>query len=162
MISHNAHITNIYGFGLLYSFFATKLVFTLFKLLYIFLALNLCWTVIFYSKIWYKFTSTFIPKTCSVWDLWNCAFEATNIFEEQKKSNNKRCITKQEPLCKFHFPLKGLVFSEALSPAFIHGAADLWSHPLAYGATAEQQLQLHQQALLHPALQQQLPVRSFL
>jgi len=49
-----------------------------------------------------------------------------------------------------------------LSPAFIHGAADLWSHPLAYGATAEQQLQLHQQALLHPALQQQLPVRSFL
>jgi len=60
-------------------------------------------------------------------------------------------------------PLTGrLVFSEALSPAFIHGAADLWSHPLAYGATAEQQLQLHQQALLHPALQQQLPVRSFL
>ena len=53
-------------------------------------------------------------------------------------------------------------FIEALSPAFIHGAADLWSHPLAYGATAEQQLQLHQQALLHPALQQQLPVRSFL
>ena len=54
-------------------------------------------------------------------------------------------------------------FTEALSPAFIHGAADLWSHPLAYGATAEQQLQLHQQALLHhPALQQQLPVRSFL
>lgn len=51
---------------------------------------------------------------------------------------------------------------QALSPAFIHGAADLWSHPLAYGATAEQQLQLHQQALLHPALQQQLPVRSFL
>lgn len=62
-------------------------------------------------------------------------------------------------------PLTGrLVFSEALSPAFIHGAADLWSHPSfgAYGATAEQQLQLHQQALLHPALQQQLPVRSFL
>ena len=53
-------------------------------------------------------------------------------------------------------------YIEALSPAFIHGAADLWSHPLAYGATAEQQLQLHQQALLHPALQQQLPVRSFL
>lgn len=55
-------------------------------------------------------------------------------------------------------PLTG----QALSPAFLHGAADLWSHPLAYGATAEQQLQLHQQALLHPALQQQLPVRSFL
>ena len=52
--------------------------------------------------------------------------------------------------------------AEALSPAIFHGAADLWSHPLAYGATAEQQLQLHQQALLHPALQQQLPVRSFL
>jgi len=54
-----------------------------------------------------------------------------------------------------------------LSPAFMHGGADLWSHPSmsAYGATAEQQLQLqlqlHQQALLHhPA--QQLPVRSFL
>jgi len=58
-------------------------------------------------------------------------------------------------------------FSEALSPAFIHGASDLWSHPSmsGYGVTAEQQLQLqlHQQALLHhPALQQQLPVRSFL
>ena len=63
------------------------------------------------------------------------------------------------------FPLtfRFFFFTEALSPAFIHGAADLWSHPLAYGATAEQQLQLHQQALLHhPALQQQLPVRSFL
>jgi len=64
-------------------------------------------------------------------------------------------------------PLTGrLVFSEALSPAFMHGAADLWSHP-GYGASisAEQQLQLqlHQQALLqHPALQQQMPVRSFL
>jgi len=55
------------------------------------------------------------------------------------------------------------MYQQALSPAFIHGAADLWSHPLAYGATAEQlQQQLHQQALLHPALQQQLPVRSFL
>jgi hypothetical protein len=54
-------------------------------------------------------------------------------------------------------------FLEAISPAFIHGA-DLWHHPFSYaGATAEQQLQLHQQAaLLHPALQQQLPVRSFL
>ena len=66
----------------------------------------------------------------------------------------------------FNFGLKFIKFyilAEALSPAFIHGAADLWSHPLAYGATAEQlQQQLHQQALLHPALQQQLPVRSFL
>ena len=57
-------------------------------------------------------------------------------------------------------------FAEALSPAFIHGAADLWPHHFsaAYAAAgAEQQLQLHQQALLgHPALQQQLPVRSFL
>lgn len=52
--------------------------------------------------------------------------------------------------------------SEALNPAFIHGA-DLWPHHLAYAAAgAEQQLHLHQQALLHPALQQQLPVRSFL
>jgi hypothetical protein len=63
---------------------------------------------------------------------------------------------------------RGFFVSEALSPAFIHGAADLWSHPSmsGYGATAEQQLQLqlHQQAALlhHPALQQQLPVRSFL
>jgi len=62
---------------------------------------------------------------------------------------------------------RGFFVSEALSPAFMHGGADLWSHPSmsAYGATAEQQLQLqlqlHQQALLHhPA--QQLPVRSFL
>jgi len=61
-----------------------------------------------------------------------------------------------------HSPLVHPLTGQALSPAFIHGAADLWSHPLAYGATAEQQLQLHQQALLHPALQQQLPVRSFL
>ena len=62
-------------------------------------------------------------------------------------------------------------FSEALSPAFIHGAAaaataaELWPHQLSYAnaAAAEQQLQLHQQALLgHPAFQQQLPVRSFL
>merc|ERR1712241_1287495 len=59
-------------------------------------------------------------------------------------------------------PLVHPLTGQALSPAFIHGAADLWSHPLAYGATAERQLQLHQQALLHPALQQQLPVRSFL
>jgi len=49
---------------------------------------------------------------------------------------------------------------EALSPAFIHGT-DLWPHPFTY-AGAEQLQQLHQQALLHPALQQQLPVRSFL
>ncbi len=58
--------------------------------------------------------------------------------------------------------------AEAISPAaFIHGAAaDLWNPHLsaAYAAAgAEQQLQLHQQALLtHPALHQQLPVRSFL
>ena len=64
------------------------------------------------------------------------------------------------------FPITDSLFNvlEAISPAaFIHGA-DLWHHPFSYaGATAEQQLQLHQQAaLLHPALQQQLPVRSFL
>ena len=78
----------------------------------------------------------------------------------------KKIVHRKTSTCIFfgfaHFQKAGLVFSEALSPAFIHGAADLWSHPLAYGATAEQQLQLHQQALLHPALQQQLPVRSFL
>merc|ERR1712203_1003743 len=67
-----------------------------------------------------------------------------------------------------HSPLVHPLTGQALSPAFIHGAADLWSHPSmsGYGATAEQQLQLqlHQQAALlhHPALQQQLPVRSFL
>jgi len=66
-----------------------------------------------------------------------------------------------------HSPLVHPLTGQALSP-FIHGAADLWSHPSmsGYGATAEQQLQLqlHQQAALlhHPALQQQLPVRSFL
>jgi len=51
--------------------------------------------------------------------------------------------------------------SEALSPAFIHAGADLWPHPLNF-ANAEQLQQLQQQALLHPALQHQLPVRSFL
>jgi len=50
---------------------------------------------------------------------------------------------------------------EALSPAFIHGA-DLWPHPLNAMVGAEQLQQLQQQALLHPALQHQLPVRSFL
>ena len=51
--------------------------------------------------------------------------------------------------------------TEALSPAFIHAGADLWPHPLNF-ANAEQIQQLQQQALLHPALQHQLPVRSFL
>merc|ERR1719483_584282 len=52
-------------------------------------------------------------------------------------------------------------YHEALSPAFIHAGADLWPHPLNF-ANAEQIQQLQQQALLHPALQHQLPVRSFL
>merc|ERR1711936_859161 len=48
------------------------------------------------------------------------------------------------------------------APAFIHTGADLWPHPLNF-ASAEQLQQLQQQALLgHPALHQQLPVRSFL
>eukprot|EP00092_Neocalanus_flemingeri_P003386 GFUD01003627.1.p1 GENE.GFUD01003627.1~~GFUD01003627.1.p1 ORF type:complete len:207 (+),score=24.28 GFUD01003627.1:170-790(+) len=55
----------------------------------------------------------------------------------------------------------GLNKYEALSPAFIHAGADLWPHPLNF-ANAEQIQQLQQQALLHPALQHQLPVRSFL
>lgn len=65
-------------------------------------------------------------------------------------------------------PLTG----QALSPAFIHGAAtataaDLWPHHFSYANAAaaeqlQQQLQHHPAALLHPALQQQLPVRSFL
>ena len=55
-----------------------------------------------------------------------------------------------------------VVIAEALSPAFIHTGADLWPHPLNF-ASAEQLQQLQQQALLgHPALHQQLPVRSFL
>jgi hypothetical protein len=50
---------------------------------------------------------------------------------------------------------------EALSPAFINGH-DLWPHHLSMMG-AEQLQQLQQQALLqHPALQHQLPVRSFL
>ena len=58
--------------------------------------------------------------------------------------------------------LKIFLFPEALSPAFIHTGADLWPHPLNF-ASAEQLQQLQQQALLgHPALHQQLPVRSFL
>lgn len=61
--------------------------------------------------------------------------------------------TQQAPLVH---PLTG----QPLSPAFIHGA-DLWPHPLNF-ANAEQLQQLQQQALLHPALQHQLPVRSFL
>ena len=56
---------------------------------------------------------------------------------------------------------KCFLFAEALSPAFIHAGADLWPHPLNF-ANAEQIQQLQQQALLHPALQHQLPVRSFL
>merc|ERR1712029_1045905 len=68
-------------------------------------------------------------------------------------------------------PLTG----QTLSPAFIHAAAaggaatataaDIWQHHFSYAnaAAAEQlQQQLHHPALLHPALQQQLPVRSFL
>ena len=87
---------------------------------------------------------------------WNGFLEKANLNEwHAARHVNKKTVVSKEILLSF--------FAEALSPAFIHGAADLWSHPLAYGATAEQQLQLHQQALLHhPALQQQLPVRSFL
>jgi hypothetical protein len=87
------------------------------------------------------------------------------------------CIAASRPVCccsfNMTFPCQFPVsyaadiflsyFTDALSPAFIHGAADLWSHPFTYGATAEQQLQLHHHLLQHPALQHhQLPVRSFL
>merc|ERR1711988_1989822 len=59
-------------------------------------------------------------------------------------------------------PLVHPLTGQALSPAFIHTGADLWPHPLNF-ASAEQLQQLQQQALLgHPALHQQLPVRSFL
>merc|ERR1711936_175931 len=71
-----------------------------------------------------------------------------------KQVVNTSAVT-QQPLVH---PLTG----QALSPAFIHTGADLWPHPLNF-ASAEQLQQLQQQALLgHPALHQQLPVRSFL
>ena len=60
------------------------------------------------------------------------------------------------------YALLTVVIAEALSPAFIHTGADLWPHPLNFASAAQLQ-QLQQQALLgHPALHQQLPVRSFL
>merc|ERR1711936_1394130 len=71
-----------------------------------------------------------------------------------KQMVNTSAVT-QQPIVH---PLTG----QALSPAFIHAGADLWPHPLNF-ASAEQLQQLQQQALLgHPALHQQLPVRSFL
>lgn len=71
-----------------------------------------------------------------------------------KQVVNTSAVT-QQPIVH---PLTG----QALSPAFIHTGADLWPHPLNF-ASAEQLQQLQQQALLgHPALHQQLPVRSFL
>merc|ERR1712154_386439 len=71
-----------------------------------------------------------------------------------KQVVNTSAVT-QQPLVH---PLTG----QALSPAFIHAGADLWPHPLNF-ANAEQLQRLQQQALLgHPALHQQLPVRSFL
>jgi RNA recognition motif-containing protein len=71
-----------------------------------------------------------------------------------KQMVNTSAVT-QQPIVH---PLTG----QALSPAFIHTGADLWPHPLNF-ASAEQLQQLQQQALLgHPALHQQLPVRSFL
>merc|ERR1711936_355307 len=71
-----------------------------------------------------------------------------------KQVVNTSAVT-QQPIVH---PLTG----QALSPAFIHTGADLWPPPLNF-ASAEQLQQLQQQALLgHPALHQQLPVRSFL
>ncbi|XP_071745395.1 protein couch potato isoform X1 [Lepeophtheirus salmonis] len=77
---------------------------------------------------------------------------------EFAKSNTKVSKPKQAPPAPTlsQPPLVHPLTGQALSPAFIHGA-DLWPHPFSY-AGAEHQLQLHQQALLHPALQQQLPV----
>lgn len=81
---------------------------------------------------------------------------------EFAKSNTKVSKPKQvlAPQTISQPPLVHPLTGQALSPAFIHGT-DLWPHPFTY-AGAEQLQQLHQQALLHPALQQQLPVRSFL
>ena len=77
--------------------------------------------------------------------------------------NNLQKIKKYKIRYNPHCGLKSnhVIVSEALSPAFIHAGADLWPHPLNF-ANAEQLQQLQQQALLHPALQHQLPVRSFL
>lgn len=82
---------------------------------------------------------------------------------EFAKSNTK--VSKPKPVVspqtisppQLVHPLTG----QALSPAFINGH-DLWPHHLSMMG-AEQLQQLQQQALLqHPALQHQLPVRSFL
>lgn len=86
----------------------------------------------------------------------------TKVSKPKQPSPSSAAAAAAAAVAVSQAPLVHPLTGQALSPAFIHGAADLWSHPLAYGATAEQQLQLHQQALLHPALQQQLPVRSFL
>jgi len=87
----------------------------------------------------------------------------TKVSKPKQPSPSSAAAAAAAAAVSQHSQLVHPLTGQALSPAFIHGAADLWSHPLAYGATAEQlQQQLHQQALLHPALQQQLPVRSFL
>jgi len=85
---------------------------------------------------------------------------------EFAKSNTKVSKPKQVVNPASSIPQPPLVHpltGQALSPAFIHTGADLWPHPLNF-ASAEQLQQLQQQALLagHPALHQQLPVRSFL
>merc|ERR1739848_725492 len=83
---------------------------------------------------------------------------------EFAKSNTKVSKPKQmvNPNAVTQQPIVHPLTGQALSPAFIHTGADLWPHPLNF-ASAEQLQQLQQQALLgHPALHQQLPVRSFL
>jgi len=96
-------------------------------------------------------------------------FAKSNTKVSKPKQISPATITTSVTQPQLVHPLTG----QALSPAFIHGAAaamnqaaELWPHhafSYANAAAAEQQLQLHQQALLgHPALQQQLPVRSFL
>lgn len=85
---------------------------------------------------------------------------------EFAKSNTKVSKPKQvaavNPSSISQPPLLHPLTGQALSPAFIHTGGDLWPHPLSF-ASAEQLQQLQQQALLgHPALQHQLPVRSFL
>jgi len=83
---------------------------------------------------------------------------------EFAKSNTK--VSKPKPvltpqtITQPNHPLVHPLTGQALSPAFIHGA-DLWPHPLNM-VGADQLQQLQQQALLHPALQHQVPLRSFL
>merc|ERR1711990_203327 len=71
----------------------------------------------------------------------------TKVSKPKQPSPSSAAAAAAAAVAVSQAPLVHPLTGQALSPAFIHGAADLWSHPSfgAYGATAEQQLQLHQQ-----------------